>query len=72
MRNTLIVLTFLVLLGAVIKAIEGDEKTFTPSTSSEQLNNDPECVLVRQKLAASQNGMGISADDLILAQRCNQ
>ncbi len=72
MKNILFTLTFLVLLGAVIKAVKGDEETFTPSANSGQLNNDPECVLIRQKMAASQNGMGITVDDLSLAQRCNK
>lgn len=70
MKTILKVFAGFVVLGLIMQSCKDEPKRATSTTDTGTVSNDPVCVQLRAKLAAPGAINSITADDLILAQRC--
>lgn len=72
MKTILKVFAGFVVLGLIMQSFEDEPKRGTSTTGSTAVSSDPACVALRAKMAAPGAVNSVTADDLILAQRCGK
>lgn len=70
MKTILKVFAGFVVLGLIMQSFKDEPKRSTSTSETGTVSNDPACVALRAKMAAPGAITSVTADDIILAQRC--